>query len=287
MSKKSNNLPYDVIELENEPFYQFVKKFAGDKVVSLLQFQDIDNVECLMACSDPFEILSYDSDDLLDLKKKTCLKLKTNSHVVLPGIKSKMKLLKKALTRKYDEIKNVTTTFSNQSMSMDTSFTNSTVDNALPNTTSSTLEENVKIHLINSMKEWCRKTKQDNAQRTLDMVEGTDYEIVVDCTSNKVYIKCQCGKTSTLGQKNNLFILSNYIRHLTSENPCSMVRDKLENSRDTLTVGAVDTFDNDDSSLSPGLPADGSPSSSSSISKLSKRKRSAKSSSTTKKTKTV
>ena len=100
MPKKANALPDNIMELEDKPFFEFVKMFAGNKVSQLLEFQDINSVRCFLTCNDPFEILSYESDDLLDLKKKTCVKLNTNLHIVLPGIQSKMKLLKSALKRR-------------------------------------------------------------------------------------------------------------------------------------------------------------------------------------------
>ncbi len=78
------------MELEDDRFFEFVKHYSGEKVGNLLEFQDLTNVDCLLVCADPLEILSFDLDDLLDLKKKTCVKLNNNTFVVLPGIKSKI-----------------------------------------------------------------------------------------------------------------------------------------------------------------------------------------------------
>ena len=72
------------MELKNDGFFEFVKHFSGEKVAILLEFQDISNVDCLLVCDDPLEIITFDSDDLLDLKKKTCVKLNNNSFTVLP-----------------------------------------------------------------------------------------------------------------------------------------------------------------------------------------------------------
>ncbi|CAF4919389.1 unnamed protein product, partial [Rotaria socialis] len=83
----NSNVPSDVMELERDTFFDFVKKHSGEKVANLLEFQDITNVNCLLACKDPLEILLLDSDDLLELKKATCLKLNNNSFTVLPGVK--------------------------------------------------------------------------------------------------------------------------------------------------------------------------------------------------------
>ncbi|CAF2895383.1 unnamed protein product [Rotaria sp. Silwood2] len=105
MSNKNNVSPDNVMEFEDERFFEFVRSFVGEKLATLLEYQDINSVHCLLAADDPFEILSYDSDDLLDLKKKTCIKLNTNAFSVLPGIKSKMILLKNALIKKQNELK--------------------------------------------------------------------------------------------------------------------------------------------------------------------------------------
>jgi hypothetical protein len=80
---------------KGEQTFEFVKYYSGEKVSILLEFQDITNAECLLECNDPFEILSFDSDDLLAIKEKTCFKLTNNSLVILPGVKSKMNFLKK------------------------------------------------------------------------------------------------------------------------------------------------------------------------------------------------
>jgi hypothetical protein len=93
------------MELEDDLFFEFVKHYADEKVAILLEFQDLTNVECLLACTDPLEILSFDSDDLLDLKKKMCVKLNNNTFVVLPGIKNKMNLLKNSLMKIANQFK--------------------------------------------------------------------------------------------------------------------------------------------------------------------------------------
>ncbi|CAF1415469.1 unnamed protein product [Rotaria magnacalcarata] len=84
----NSNVPSDVMELERDTFFDFVKQYSGEKVANLLEFQDITNVNYLLTCKDPLEILLLDSDDLIELKKATCLKLNNNSFTVLPGVKS-------------------------------------------------------------------------------------------------------------------------------------------------------------------------------------------------------
>jgi hypothetical protein len=78
-SPKNSMIPNNIMELEDDLFFEFVKHYADEKVAILLEFQDLTNVESLLACADPLEILSFDSDDLLDLKKKMCVKLNNNN----------------------------------------------------------------------------------------------------------------------------------------------------------------------------------------------------------------
>lgn len=105
MLNKNCVIPYNITELEHDHFYEFIKKSSGEKVALLLEFQKISNMDCLLAYKDPFKILSLDSNDLLDLKKKTCVKLNDNSFAVLPGIKSKVNLLKNCLVKNMNQLK--------------------------------------------------------------------------------------------------------------------------------------------------------------------------------------
>jgi hypothetical protein len=223
MSNKSHALPHDVMEFEDERFFEFVKSFAGQKLAALLEFQDINNVNCFLACDDPFELLSYDSNDLLELKKQMCVKLNTNLFVVLPGIKSKMMLLKNALTKKRNDLKKEIPKISSNIMTNNVSSNGSTTDyssnstysspqqlinNSSSSATSSNSEENLKIHLISLLNDWFDKMEQKKNQKNFQIKEGIDYEIIVNSITNKVFIKCQCGINSTLGQKNNSYVVS-------------------------------------------------------------------------------
>ncbi|CAF4934242.1 unnamed protein product [Rotaria socialis] len=81
----NSNVPSDVMQLKGDTFFDFIKQYSGEKVANLLELQDIINLNCLLACKDPLELLLLDSDDLLDLKKAACLKLNNNSFTVFPG----------------------------------------------------------------------------------------------------------------------------------------------------------------------------------------------------------
>ena len=201
------------MELEDDGFFEFMKLFSGEKLATLLKFQDISNAECLLGCGDPFEILSFDSDHFLSLKQKMGTKLNDNSFAVLPGIKSKMKLVKDALIKKRNELKRKAPKTTSSIVS-----TNNTSSIALSaensNRSSSSLaiisktEDELKQHLIYLLDEWCIKMKKDSTQQAVQLKEGIDYQIIINFTSSKVLIRCQCGANSTLDKKNNNYIVS-------------------------------------------------------------------------------
>lgn len=226
MSDRSSSVPNNIFELENEEFFEFVRYFSGEKLAILLQFQEITNVQCFLDCDDPFEILSFDSDDLLDLKKKLCVKLNNNSFAVLPGIKSKMKLLKNVLTKKRNQFRREPSKPSTDIVAINnTSSIILTAENLTYSSNSSTqlpinissssaatltTNDEQKQHIIHLLDEWCEKVKEDSNQQHIKLKEGVDYELIVDYMSNKALIKCQCGTSTTLGKKKNSYIVSHF-----------------------------------------------------------------------------
>ncbi|CAF5190197.1 unnamed protein product [Rotaria magnacalcarata] len=142
----------------------------------LLHFQEITNVQCFLDCNDPFEILSFDSDDLLDLKKKLCVKLTNNSFAILSGIKSKMKLLKNVLTKKRNQFRreppktspdmvainnasSIILTADNLTYSSNLS-TQPSINISSPSAVILTINDEQKQHIIHLLDEWCDKIKE-------------------------------------------------------------------------------------------------------------------------------
>ncbi|CAF1578757.1 unnamed protein product [Rotaria magnacalcarata] len=257
-------IPQNVMELENDQFFDFVKQCPGEKVALLLKFQDISNVDCFLGCNDPFEILSFDSNDLLDLKKEIGVKLNNNSYVILPGVKCKVNMLKNALVKLSNQLKKTSKTLSDTVIRNSTLTTDLIVNNSnnsantfsvsLMTTSASpnnnlTPEEKLKLQTIESLNDWCQKMKESNGQKMFQLKENIDYEIFIDIIGKKVLVKCQCGKTTMLGQKDNNFILSNFFRHLIHRNPCRMVQEKLECLSENSSDPVASTFDNMNASV--------------------------------------
>ncbi|CAF5064477.1 unnamed protein product, partial [Rotaria magnacalcarata] len=189
MFDRSSIVPNNVFELENEEFFEFVKFFSGEKLTILLQFQEITNVQCFLDCYDPFKILSFDSDDLLDLKKKLREPPKTSPDMVAINNTSSIILTADNLT------------YSSNSSTQPSINISSSPAVIL------TINDEQKQHIIHLLHEWCDKIKEDNNQQRIKVKEGVDYELIVDYMSNKALIKCQCGISTTLGQKKNAYIV--------------------------------------------------------------------------------
>ncbi|CAF1145960.1 unnamed protein product [Adineta ricciae] len=254
MSVGNSVVPDDVLQLENNNFFEFVKLFAGEKLSNVIKFQDISNTQCLLACEDPFEILLLDSDDLVDLQKQACVKLKSSGFVVLPGLICKMKILKGALINKRTELKRRRIISDNVNRTSGTLSNSSVINNgnnltqlsvqesniySSSTATSYATEDKLKQHLVNLVDDWCEKFSQNKNQLAFRLQHDLDYLIIVDLVSNKALVKCRCGVKSMLGQKDSRYILSNFIRHLTHKNPCVMVKEKLASINANVNINNV------------------------------------------------
>lgn len=225
----NSTIPSNVMELEGDDFLNFVKQYSGEKVANLLEFQDITSVNCLLACNDPLEMLLLDSDDLLDLKKATCLKLNNNSFTILPGVKSKLNLLKCALTKKRNELKRESSKKSSNilitnilsdynSMNNHLNHSTDTLVATLSNTFTPSInnhvsaQDTIKHYIIDSVNDWCEKMrKADNQYEMLELKENLDYDVIIDLDGNKVVVRCKCGTIATLGKKDNNYIVSYFL----------------------------------------------------------------------------
>jgi hypothetical protein len=73
-------------------------------------------------------------------------------------------------------------------------------------------EEKIKQDLIRSIDDWCKKANGNKDQQIIQLNDSVDYDIIIDVNLNKTLIKCQCGAISTLGQKDNNFIVSHFFK---------------------------------------------------------------------------
>ena len=99
----TKSLPSNIMHLRDEAFYDFVRQYSGKRVAELLAFQECNGVDSLLACPDIAAILRFQSDDLNDIKRSTCITLTDGAIVLLPGLESSLNNLVKVLKRKLNE----------------------------------------------------------------------------------------------------------------------------------------------------------------------------------------
>ncbi|CAF4342054.1 unnamed protein product, partial [Rotaria magnacalcarata] len=142
----------------------------------------ISNVDCFLGCNDPLDILLFDSNDLLDLKKEICVKLNNNSYLILPGVKCKVNLLKNTLVKLSKQLKRTSKTSLNTVIRNSPSTTDLIVNNSnnssntfsVTSITTSTApnnnltpEEKLKQQIIEPLNDWCQKMKENNGRKNV------------------------------------------------------------------------------------------------------------------------
>ena len=219
-------LPADVFAIRDEVFYDLVTLISGSKIPKLLKWQELSNAATFLMCPDPLEFLHYESNDIIQLKQETCLKLNDNSFIVLPGIRSGCDELRALLSKKRDEeakgsnrhnphailtpvhpsslplvaLPSVTTTVSSPLL----------LPLALTSIQSRLTTKSIVDHLASinkNIQDWIEKIKVKLSIPRLLLVDATDYRIEVAPAMDSAYIVCQCGVRSTLGKYKESFVV--------------------------------------------------------------------------------
>ena len=219
-------LPADVFAIRDEVFYDLVTLISGSKIAKLLKWQELSNAATFLMCPDPLEFLHYESNDIIQLKQETCLKLNDNSFIVLPGIRSGCDELRALLSKKRDEeakgsnrhnphailtpvhpsslplaaLPSVTTTVSSPLLR----------PLALTSIQSRLTTKSIVDHLASinkNIQDWIEKVKVKLSIPRLLLVDATDYRIEVAPAMDSAYIVCQCGVRLTLGKNKESFVV--------------------------------------------------------------------------------
>ena len=103
MSVMERTLPVNVFDLQHDGFYRFVERQCGPLQAEVLKFQLISDASIFVECTDPIEIMQYNSEKLHELKMKSCLITTDGSQIVLPGITASFRTLKKCLLKRIEE----------------------------------------------------------------------------------------------------------------------------------------------------------------------------------------
>lgn len=86
-------LPANLITLQGDTFYDFVKQIVGSIEPELLQVQQISTVNSLLMTNDVFEIMLIPSKELDDIKNKVGFKKEDGSFIIKAGVKGNIDYL--------------------------------------------------------------------------------------------------------------------------------------------------------------------------------------------------
>ncbi|CAF1023761.1 unnamed protein product [Didymodactylos carnosus] len=257
------NLQDDVLLLNNDEFFNFVRQVCGDVEADILKVQGIHNVRCLLHTPNVLSILDLDCNEVDEIKQNACFKLNNGEFVIKQGVKGNLEDLAGALKTKNDKYKKrlqvqrellpPSTINGNNNISQITSLTTTP---SITMVTSKCLTVNDHITFI---KEYIEK----HSRKIFDSMvlkEGEHYRLTVTLSDNafEARIKCQCGGTLNLPLRDDktTFILSNYYKHLGDTN-CSMVKRIMRDEKKVVD----NTSNNITLSLSPPSITTASPNS--------------------------
>ncbi|CAF2942254.1 unnamed protein product [Rotaria sp. Silwood2] len=97
-------LPSDLLTYHDDDFYNLINQLVGPDEVALLKIQGIRTVNTFLDISNIFDIVNIDSEEIDDIKTKSCFILKNDSYVIRPGSKASIEYLRDLFEKKQDEI---------------------------------------------------------------------------------------------------------------------------------------------------------------------------------------
>ena len=232
----TERLPSNITYLRDQDFYKFVEQYSGMKVAELLAFQEFNAVDSFLECDDIADIFKYQSNQLTELKKKTCITLNDGSVVLLPGLKSSINNLKKLFQKKRDEINKQTKrrkyifgsipstpytslkictpaipssaqSITETSLQIPISF--ESFDNSSTNiqTSINTVTDQINRKVTTVIASWLIKNKQDLYLINTDIREGTDFKLELNIRQDGLIMICSCGTRNSIGQKDGTFVV--------------------------------------------------------------------------------
>ncbi|CAF4696827.1 unnamed protein product, partial [Rotaria sp. Silwood2] len=97
-------LPAHIFSLHDQKFYDVVIQVTGSQgVVDVLKAQGINNISAFLLTPDIFEILTWDTDEFIDLQKRCAIELRNNTFMIRPGLKANVEFLRELFTKKHEE----------------------------------------------------------------------------------------------------------------------------------------------------------------------------------------
>ena len=227
-------IPFNVMDMRDEAFYEFIRQFSGKKVAELLAFQECNGVDSFLGCKDITAVLYLESDQLNDLRKHTCITMNDGTVKLLPGIESSITSLTKLLKKKRDEIKNrnervLSITSATPRLTSLVSHSSSTLPlshapvdplasvnaHAPPpgvpldkySTNLDYLTDDVRNHVATSISTWIARNKEELNLADANIQQGVDFRITLNNQQDAVILLCKCGAKNTIGQKEGILVV--------------------------------------------------------------------------------
>ena len=224
------------MDLRDEAFYDFVRRHSGKRVAELLAFQECNGVDSLLACPDIGAILRYQSDELNDIKKNTCITLTDGTIVLLPGLESSMNNPVKILKKKRDEInKQAQRIQSITSVVPDSNAISSILSTALPishtpiqstslpqlpisdnpNSLSSNnslitgvlLNDEIADKIAITISDWLQKKQEELGLINTGFQQGIDFQMELNKGRDGIIMRCKCGSKCAVSQKRGVLMV--------------------------------------------------------------------------------
>ncbi|CAF1002645.1 unnamed protein product [Rotaria sordida] len=99
----NNNDFCEISNIKFNDFYDLIQEMTSDIEVEILKAQGINNVLALLRAKDLDSIFQIDCEELDDLKKRACLKLKSGKYIIRPAIKENLDYCVNVLKNKSPE----------------------------------------------------------------------------------------------------------------------------------------------------------------------------------------
>ncbi|CAF1621495.1 unnamed protein product [Rotaria sordida] len=96
-------LPDNIFTLKGEEFFHAIRSLVGEVICNILQIQMIDSAQNFLNTVDVFEIFKYDSEEIDNIKTKSCFKMRNGEYIIRTGVLNNMTYLKTILKKKIEE----------------------------------------------------------------------------------------------------------------------------------------------------------------------------------------
>ena len=237
----TKHLPLNIMDLRDEAFYDFVRHISGKRVAELLAFQECNGVDSFLGCKDVTAVLHFQSDQLNDLKKHTCITLTDGNIALLPGLESSISNLTKLLKKKREEINKQTQRLQSitssvlptpitasvilpttVSISQPLTNTPSSSDAPIPansfnssssnfSITSNPLTDESLDRISATIIDWLKKKQQQLNLTNINFQQGIDFHIELNKRRDGVHLRCKCGTKHSVTQKRGILMVSDRI----------------------------------------------------------------------------